>query len=107
MASNNENTSTTVGTVPPQQKSEKPTENQAGAPAPPSREHARDSAGNSSADVVAEKTERPERPERAERPERQRPERGDRTPLRPPAAVVAPPPPPPAPPAAPPPAAPP
>ena len=41
MASNNDNTPTTVGNVPPQEKSEKPTEKQAAKPAaPPAREAA-------------------------------------------------------------------
>ena len=95
MASNNDNTPTTVGNLPPQDKSDKPTEKQAGAPpAPPVREPAtpaRATGDNAAAgnNAAAETAEKPVRPERiAERPQSERPERGDRTPLRP---VIAPP----------------
>ena len=107
MASNNDNTQSPVGPVPPQEKIEKPTEKQAEKPA---RETApvRDAAVNAEAEPprAAEKekpepAERPERPERAERAERparaERPDR-DRAPIRP---VIAAPPPPPPPPSAP------
>jgi transcription termination factor Rho len=96
LASNNDNTPTTVGNVPPQDKSDKPTEKQAGAlSAPPVREPATPAratgdnaaAGNNAAAETAEKPARPERT--AERPPGERPERADRTPLRP---VIAPPP---------------
>jgi transcription termination factor Rho len=64
LASNNENTST-VGTNPPQEKSEKPTEKPNAAPA------ADGPAPTGQNDKPhTEKTERPEKPERAERPER-------------------------------------
>ncbi|HJT88095.1 MAG TPA: transcription termination factor Rho [Bryobacteraceae bacterium] len=73
MASNIENTPTTVGN-PPQ---EKPTEKQGGAPtAPPARDNAtpRDSAANNSGAEAGEKTER------ADKPHADRPDRGERPP---------------------------
>ncbi len=86
MASNNDDTPTTVGNLPPQDKSEKPTEKQAAETGPqPIREsaaQARD-AGNNPAVETADKAARPERS--AERPQAERPER---TPIRP---VIAPP----------------
>ena len=101
MASNNDNTPTTVGNLPPQDKSDTPTEEQTGAPpAPPVREPATPAratgdsaaAGNNAVGETAatEKTVRPERT--APRPSSEVPERAGRTPLRP---VIAPPPQPP------------
>ena len=78
MASNIDNTST-VGNVPPQEKSEKPTEKQAEKPARENHPQ-RDAAGTNPPEVAGEKTERSE--PRAERPEKshaERPERSERT----------------------------
>ena len=66
MASNNDNTITTVGNTPPQEKSDKPTEKQPAA--------ARESSPNNSGADGGEKAERPERAEKphAERAEKER-----------------------------------
>jgi transcription termination factor Rho len=93
LASNNDNTPTTVGNLPPQDKSDTPTETQAAAPpAPPAaiQENAPVAAAADSATAVAEK---PVRAERAERPPAERPDRAGRNPIRP--AITPPPPPPP------------
>jgi transcription termination factor Rho len=107
LASNNDNTQNPVGQIPPQEKSEKPTEKQADKAPREAATAVREPAGaNAGSDAeaprekerseTAERTERPERAERAERPARaERPER-DR-PIRP--VIATPPPPPPAPPA--------
>ena len=89
MASNNDNTPTTVGNLPPQEKSDKPTETQAAAPPAPAREPATQetAAATESAPPVAEKPVRAERS--AERPPAERPDRAGRNPVRP---VIAPPP---------------
>jgi transcription termination factor Rho len=89
LASNIDNPST-VGNVPPQDKSEKPTEKQADKPvrenSVPRDAAPRDAAGNSSSDLAGEKTERSDRIERPEKPPVDRP----------PKAAAAPPPPQPA-----------
>ena len=73
MASNNDNT-TPLGNIPPQDKPEKPTENQGGAPiGPPARDAnapLREAAGNNSGAETGEKPERPAEKVYAERPER-------------------------------------
>jgi transcription termination factor Rho len=84
LASNIENTST-VGTTPPQEKSDKPAEKPTEKPGRDTAGPPRDAAGNNSAAEAGEKSERSERPERAEKADR--PER---------TAKAAPPPPPPA-----------
>jgi len=81
LASNNDDTPTPVGNVPPQDQPEKPTEKQAADSGPqPAREPTV---------PAAETPEKPEKPERtAERRPAERPERADRAPIRP---VIAPP----------------
>ena len=81
MASNNEN-NTPLGNIPPQDKPEKPTEKQGGAPVgPPARDAnspVREASGNNSGAEIGEKPERP-----AEKVHAERPERGERAPVRP------------------------
>ncbi len=93
MASNNDNTPTTVGSLPPQDKSDKPTEEQTGAPpAPPVREPAipaRATGDNAPGDGPA--VEKPVRPERSAGRPLNDPERAGRNPIRP--VIAAPPPP--------------
>ncbi len=81
MASNNENTATTVGTTPPQDKTEKPTE----------KTNTRETAG-----APVSETEKAEKPDKAvapaEKPHVEKPERAAKTAVVPPPAAAAPPP---------------
>ncbi len=102
MASNNDNAQNPVGSIPPQEKSEKPAERQAEKATRETATVVRDAANAGSdaepprAAADKEKPEPAERPERAERPARaERAERDrDRAPIRP--VIATPPPPPPA-----------
>jgi transcription termination factor Rho len=92
LASNNDNTPTTGGNLPPQDGSDKPTEELTGAPpAPPVREPAipaRTAGDNAAGDNSA--AEKPVRPERAAARPSIDPERAGRNPIRP--VIAAPPP---------------
>jgi len=79
LASNNENTVTTVGNTPPQEKSDKPTEK----PTAATREPATSSADG------GEQPERTERPERVEKPRAEKTEKTEK-PERPPKAAAEP-----------------